>query len=184
MGWSPSVAAAATSPALAPPSAASMRSASVARTGVSATPNSAIAPPETAAPATAKSAWRRLNSTIAWPLPPPSAGTRTSVTSSPGRLAVMSAPVKNSPAGTRRSPSGPRSTISPSSARTTAGSSAAGSAWTTLPTTVPRWRTGGWATWPRASVMSGAARATSSERSTADCRVRAPIASQPSSRRM
>ncbi|MEZ5122799.1 MAG: hypothetical protein R2736_14675 [Solirubrobacterales bacterium] len=68
-------------------------------------------------------------------------------------------------------------------ASATVGSSAAGSAWAMLPTTVPRWRIGGWATESSVSASSGSPSRTSAACSTVAWRVVAPIAIDPLSRR-
>src|SRR5579884_22793 len=76
----------------------------------------------------------------------PGSGRCTSVTISSGCKIVVSGPTKNSDAGILRSPRRLRATMCPSSASTTAPQSPWGSAWHTLPTSVPRLRTSGSAT--------------------------------------
>src|SRR5439155_1307374 len=66
---------------------------------------------------------------------------RTSVTISSSASAVENEPWKKPSAGMVRSPCFDRATISPSSARRTAGRSDAGSLWAIAPPTVPRLRT-------------------------------------------
>ena len=116
--------------------------------------------------------------------PPGHTGSRISVRISSGARAVLYGPWKNPAAGMVRVPPGPAATSSASSARATAGSSAAGSAWARLPPTVPLFRTGACATRPIASASSGAATATSADRSTSDILVIAPMTRMSPSRRM
>ena len=82
-----------------------------------------------------------------------------------------------------RSPFGPRATISPSSAVSTAGYSADGSAWAIEPPIVPRERIGRWPTQRVASRSSGSREATTGENSIVRCRVIAPKATVPSTSR-
>ena len=89
-------------------------------------------------PVSAKSPLRRASSVVATRVPLGAAGMRTSTSSSSGPAVVVKKVTKNSLAGTVRSPLGPRSTISASSATATAGSSADGSWCTRLPPSVPR----------------------------------------------
>ena len=176
------------SPAAAPARACS---AAAARIAVGATPVRAsaarrIRPPSSATSAAtatmAKLAWIRAYSVNA--CPPSQAGSRTSVRISSGSSAVVNGPCRNSAAGMRRVPPGPVATSSAPSASATAGSSAAGSAWARLPPIVPLLRMGVCATYPTASATSGAAIATSGERSSSARRVIAPTTRTSPSRRM
>ena len=92
----------------------------------------------------------------------------------PGRSADSIGPVKNAAAATSRVPSALRSVTDPSSSRSTADISAAGSACTRLPTVVPRLRIVGWATCRSAWRSSGAASCAARSCSTRLCRASAP----------
>ena len=118
----------------------------------SATPGSS--PVTAATPTIAQSCARRLNFWNAQPAPLV-LRTRTSVITSSGASAVSRNPSKNSEAGIVRSPPGPRATIVPPSASTTAGRSDAGSPWASEPPSVPRCRTCGSPTSPAAAASSG-----------------------------
>ncbi len=83
-----------------------------------------------------------------------------------------------------RRPRGEAASSSPSSANTTAGYSAAGSAWAMEPPTVPRLRIWRWPISGVARASSGAAAATSASVSTAASVVPAPTHSPPSRRSM
>src|SRR5882672_6084661 len=143
-GVSPSTAASTVSSSALVPRSRS--SAAPARTGVGPTEQRAIeasvtASPSscrlTAAPAIAKSPWRRANSTKAWVAPGAATGKLTSLTISPGSSTVSKGPRKKSAAGTVREPEALTMVTVAPSATATVGSSAAGSAWAMLPTTVP-----------------------------------------------
>ena len=108
------------------------------------------------APTIAKSPCRRATSSTAKPDPAPHTGKRTAVISSSGSREVVKTVSKKSAAGMRRMPFGPATSISASSTRTTAGSSAAGSACAREPPRVPRLRI--WK-WP----MCGATRASNGD---------------------
>ena len=191
MGDRPSEArAAASATASVPPSdPVSASSAARARTGRSPAPHSAIRVAPTrpssprvtvaATPHTGRSPWRRATSTNAVPVPAVVTGTSTATTISPGASDVVNGPVKKSSASTVRSPERLRTTTRPSRASSAVGSSADGSANATLPTTVPRLRTGACATWAPASASRGACAATSGESSLVRCRTVAPSLSVP-----
>jgi len=124
----------------------SSRSAAVARTGFGPMFVNAIAELSTdpferrtiaVTPTVAQSCERRVNFRYDQP-DGPSFGTRISVKTSWGPSTVSKTPVTNSPTGTVRSPSGPRMTTSASTAVSTAGKSAAGSACASEPAIVPR----------------------------------------------
>ena len=108
------------------------------------------------------------------PAPPGMAGSRTSTSSSSGASRVVRYVSKSSPAFSVRRPRGLRTTTSPSSAVSTAGYSAEGSAWAIEPPMVPRERMGRCPTHRVASSSSGRRRATTGENSIVRCRVMAP----------
>ena len=111
------------------------------------------------------------------------AGSRTSISSSSAARRVVRYVSNSSPAFSVRRPRGPWATTSPSSAVSTAGYSADGSAWAIEPPIVPRERIGRWPTQRVASVSSGRRWATTGENSIVRCRVMAPSATVPSSSR-
>ena len=128
-----------------------------------------------ATPTVAQSCARRTNFWYDQP-PPSSFGTRISVTTSCGPSAVSYTPRKNSAAGITRSPSGPRATISASSASSTVGVSEAGSPCAVVPPIVPRCRTCGSPMSPAVYARSPHCASRRSLRSMSEWRVSAPIA--------
>ena len=101
------------------------------------------------------------------------------VTSSSCPAAVMRNPRKNSLAGIVRSPLRERTVTVASSAERTTGSSAAGSAWATLPPAVPRLRIAGCPMYGSASASSGDAWATAGSCSSSANVVSAPMRRPP-----
>ncbi len=89
------------------------------------------------------------------PLPAAGTGMRTSVRTSSGARAVVRRSLKKSSALMVRAPFGPVARSSAPRASTTAGQSAAGSAWARLPPIVPQLRTWGSPIMAPASVRIG-----------------------------
>ncbi len=101
---------------------------------------------------TAKSPCRRANSAN-----PQASGTGSStpVSTSSSARSLCRAPTNSPSASTRRVPPGPATCTAPAHARSTAGSSAAGSAWARLPPRVPRLRIAVCPIQPAAAAASG-----------------------------
>ena len=112
------------------------------------------------------------------------AGSLTSVRISSGARFVVRYVWKRSAARITRSPVAPRATTSPSSAASTAGYSADGSACAIEPPIVPRVRIGRCPTQRVASFKSGSRWATTGENSIVRWRVIAPNRTCPSCSRM
>ena len=160
-------------------------SAASARMGVGPAPSRAIAARRqtpasstmsvTAAPARQWCLCLRENSAKAAPVRSGWSGTSMPTSSSSGAIAVRPRSTKNSRHPRVRSPRTECSSNSAPSATRAAGSSEFGSAFTTLPPTVPRLRICGCATHRTASCSSGQRAANSAECSSSACRVMAPI---------